>query len=167
MAAAKTALNGNYEDYKGKKILNMSAQTLSEIGQPIAESYSVDASCIGNPGIMEYRGVHTTTREGLFHQGPFENGTNNIGEFLAIVHALVLFKKRDWKCPIYTDSKTAMKWVKTKKCKTKLLNDEKNDTIFELIVRAEDWLKNNAYETQILKWETEAWGEIPADYGRK
>ena len=166
-STAEAAFSAPYEAYKGKHIPNLSTQTLVEIGEPIAESYCVDASCIGNPGILEYHGVHTTTRQELFHQGPFENGTNNIGEFLAIVHALALFKKRGWNYPIYTDSETAMLWVENKKCKTKLKQDDKNGPIFELIKRAEDWLKKNKYGTQILKWETEAWGEIPADYGRK
>jgi ribonuclease HI len=166
-SAAEAAYRGRYEDYKNKHIPNMSDQTLKNIGQPVAESYCVDASCIGNPGVMEYHGVHTTSGQELFHQGPFENGTNNIGEFLAIVHALAVFKKRGLNCPLYTDSETAMLWVKTKKCKTKLLQDDKNRPIFELIARAVDWLKKNEYDTQILKWDTEAWGEIPADYGRK
>lgn len=166
-SAAEAALRATYEDFKGKHIPNMSEQTLSAIGHPIADSYCVDASCIGNPGLLEYHGVHTTSGQEIFHQGPFENGTNNIGEFLAIVHALALFKKRGWDCPVYSDSETAMLWVKIKKCKTKLLQDDKNDLIFELIARAEDWLKSHKYETQILKWDTEAWGEIPADYGRK
>lgn len=43
---------------------------------------------------MEYRGVDTKTRKQIFIQGPFEEGTNNIGEFLAIVHGLALLKKR-------------------------------------------------------------------------
>ncbi len=62
-----------------------------------------------------------------FHQGPFENGSNNIGEFLAIVHALALFKKNGKNTAIYSGSETALTWVKNKKCITKLLQDEKND----------------------------------------
>ena len=115
----------------------------------------------------EKRDKFQASGQELFHQGPFDNGTNNIGEFLGLVHALALFKKRGWTCPVYTDSETAMLWVKKKKCKTKLQKDDKNGVIFELIARAVDWLKKNEYETQILKWDTEAWGEIPADYGRK
>jgi ribonuclease HI len=166
-STAAEAYLAPYEDYKGRHIPNLSPQTLIEIGQPIAESYCVDASCIGNPGMLEYHGVHTSTRQELFHQGPYEKGTNNIGEFLAIVHALALFKKRNWICPLYTDSETAMLWVHIKKCKTKLIKDDKNFQLFELIQRAENWLKKNQYETIIMKWDTEAWGEIPADYGRK
>ena len=166
-STAEAAFSAPYEAYKGKHIPNLSPQKLIDVGQPIAESYCVDASCIGNPGVLEYHGVHTTTREELYHQGPFENGTNNIGEFLAIVHALALFKKRGWSYPIYTDSETAILWVHNKKCKTKLAKDDKNGQIFELIKRAEGWLKKNQYGTEIIKWNTEAWGEIPADYGRK
>ena len=61
----------------------------------------------------------------------------------------------------------AISWVKQKKCKTKLVQSSKNKEIFDLIKRATDWLKNNDYKTTIVKWETKAWGEIPADYGRK
>jgi ribonuclease HI len=165
-AAAEAALRARYEDYKGKRT-TQEAPARRTNTRPVADSYCVDASCTGNPGAMEYHGVHTTTRREIFHQGPFENGTNNIGEFLAIVHALALFKQRGWKQPLYTDSATALTWVKKKKCKTRLAPNEKNAPIFERIARAEAWLRDHAYETQLLKWDTEAWGEIPADYGRK
>jgi ribonuclease HI len=166
-AAAQVAFKSFYEDYKGKHVSNLPTQTLLTIGQPVPESYCVDAACKGVPGPMEYRCVHTTSRRELFRQGPYQNGTNNVGEFLAIVHTLAIFKKRGWAYPIYSDSKTAILWVKKKKCKTRLRRDDQNDPIFDLIARAEDWLVKNEYENQVLKWETEAWGEIPADYGRK
>jgi hypothetical protein len=37
----------------------------------------------------------------------------------------------------------------------------------EMIERAEKWLKENRYSNKIVKWETELWGEVPADFGRK
>lgn len=165
--AAEAAYKSEYEEYKGIRVPTLSPAMLEIIGKPIEESYCVDASCIGYPGPMEYKCVHTTTQQEIFHQGPFENGSNNIGEFLAIVHALALFKKRDISLPIYTDSETALTWVKNKKCKTKLPQDDKNSPIFDLITRAEDWLNNNEYTNKLMKWDTNAWGEIPADYGRK
>lgn len=165
--AAEAAFRSAYEEYKGKRVPTVSPAMLEIIGKPIEDSYSVDASCIGSPGPMEYQCVHTTTSQQIFHQGPFENGTNNIGEFLAIVHALALFKKRGITAPIYTDSDTALAWVKHKKCKTKLTPDETNQPIFELISRAESWLDENEFVNELLKWDTNAWGEIPADYGRK
>jgi ribonuclease HI len=116
---------------------------------------------------MEYRGVDTKTKKQLFIQGPFEQGTNNIGEFLALVHGLALLKKNNSNLILYTDSRTAMSWVKKKKCNTKLERNTKNKTLFELVDRAVNWLKNNTYKTIIVKWETKAWGEIPADFGRK
>jgi ribonuclease HI len=127
----------------------------------------VDAACSGNPGILEYRCVHTTSKKELFYQGPFENGTNNIGEFLAIVHALALLKKKGLTSPIYTDSEIALRWVKEKKCKTRLKQDEKNARLFDLIRRAENWLQENTFENPLLKWDTMHWGQIPADFGRK
>jgi ribonuclease HI len=133
---------------------------------PVQQSLSVDAACSGNPGPMEYRGVHVSSSEEWFH-AKFQLGTNNIGEFLAIVHGLAELKRQNINIPIYTDSKIALGWVKKKKCTTKLKRDSKTEKLFKLITRAENWLKNNNYTQQILKWDTENWGEIPADFGRK
>lgn len=134
----------------------------------ILNSICVDAACSGNPGLMEYRGVVTTTSKELFKKGPFKNGTNNIGEFLGIVHALALLKKADKpQIAIYTDSKTAMAWVRNKKTKTTLARDKDNENLFVLVDRAIVWLHQNSYENKIIKWDTKNWGEIPADFGRK
>lgn len=130
------------------------------------ECLAVDAACSGNPGPMEYRGVYLRTNEEIFHFGP-TLGTNNIGEFLAIVHGLALLKQKKLTMPIYSDSKTAISWVKNKKCKTLLTRDAQTEELFQLIERAENWLKKNSYSTKIIKWETQEWGEIPADFGRK
>ena len=168
--AAKKALNGNYRDYIGKSKSFKSDLTetqLKKIGQPNYNSISVDAASSGNPGIMEYRGVDTKTKKQLFLQGPFPEGTNNIGEFLALVHGLALLKKKDSQRILYTDSKIAMSWVKKKTCNTKLPRNAKNRELFELVDRAVTWLKTNTYTTTIVKWDTKAWGEIPADFGRK
>jgi len=167
--AAKQALKGNYKDYilKGKFKSELTDAQLKKIGQPNYNSISVDAAVSGNPGKMEYRGVDTKTKKVLFKQGPFEEGTNNIGEFLAIVHGLALLKQKNSDRIIYTDSKTALSWVKKKSCNTKLERNPKNDQLFGLVERAIQWLKSNQYSTVIVKWETKAWGEIPADFGRK
>ena len=133
----------------------------------IQNSLSVDAACSGNPGDMEYRGVFTATKKEIFKMGPFPEGTNNIGEFLAIVHGLAELKKQNSPLPIYTDSVTALSWVKKKTANTKLERTPRNEKLFELIERAENWLENNTFTTQILKWDTKKWGEIPADFGRK
>lgn len=131
-----------------------------------AEALAVDAACSGNPGPMEYRGVYLRTGQVVFHYGPV-HGTNNIGEFLAIVHALALMKQKGVNMPIYSDSRNAILWVKQKKCKTKLERTTRTEELFQLIERAEKWLKENKYTTPILKWETKQWGEVPADFGRK
>ena len=131
-----------------------------------AEALAVDAACSGNPGPMEYRGVYLRTGQEVFRYGP-GHGTNNIGEFLAIVHGLALLKQKGSAMTIYSDSRNAMLWVKNKKCKTKLERTAKTEQLFQLIERAELWLKENTYNIPLLKWETEKWGEIPADFGRK
>lgn len=136
-------------------------------GKPIAESIAVDAACDMSKRIMEYRGVYTRTGKVIFTQGPFEQATNNIGEFLAIVHALAHCKKHNITLPIYSDSHTALTWVHRKKANTKQEATEINAKVFDLIERAEKWLNENPYSNKLLKWDTQAWGEIPADYGRK
>ena len=132
----------------------------------IKNALAVDAACSGNPGMMEYRGVYIATGEEVFHFGPIF-GTNNIGEFLAIVHGLALLKQKGIELPIYSDSYNALLWIKGKKCKTKLPRDSKSEGLFEYVDRAEKWLKENSYKTTLIKWETDKWGEIPADFGRK
>lgn len=134
----------------------------------IQGSIAVDAACSGNPGVMEYRGVVTATGEEIFRQGPFQEGTNNIGEFLAIVHALALLQKTNQeKVSIFTDSRTAMAWVRNRKVKTTLRKSPANTQLFALIDRALDWIHTHEYQNQIIKWDTKSWGEIPADFGRK
>lgn len=166
--AAETALKGNYwkfvkkADSEPKTPRNLSKSAI------IQESVAVDAACSGNPGDMEYQGVWVADGTRLFHVGPLEEGTNNVGEFLAIVHALAMLKQQNKPTlPIYSDSKTAQGWVKKGKCNTKLEATDRNRRIFELIQRAENWLAVNKITNPILKWETESWGEIPADFGRK
>ncbi|MGB5820816.1 MAG: ribonuclease H family protein, partial [Saonia sp.] len=168
-AAAKKAYNGNYSEYKGKntKRSTLSQEQLLKIGEPNYHSISVDAASSGNPGIMEYRGVDTKTGKELFKQGPFAQGTNNIGEFLALVHGLAYLKQRNSDRIIYTDSRTAMSWIRKKTCNSKLKETQKNKAVFDMVRRALTWLKENSYNTPIVKWETKAWGEIPADFGRK
>ncbi len=168
-AEAREAMVSPCWDYIGKnaKAKKPTVEEIARVGMPNFESISVDAACSGNPGLMEYRGVYTKTGEEIFRQGPFKDGTNNVGEFLALVHGLAFLKQKNSTLPVYTDSKTALAWIKTKKAKTKLDKTGNNAILFELIQRAEKWLADNQYSTQVFKWETEVWGEIPADFGRK
>lgn len=152
------SINTKSEPSKFKKIISESI---------LNPSISVDAACAGNPGVLEYQGVNTATKEVLFSRGPFSKGTVNIGEFLAIVHGLAYLKKINSTCPIYSDSRTAISWVKKKAIKTNLERTSTTEELFKMVDSALDWLHNNPYTTKILKWETEDWGENPADYGRK
>ena len=130
------------------------------------DAVAVDAACSGNPGPMEYRGVDLRSGCELFHLGPM-HGTNNVGEFLAIVHALALLKKQGVKRTVYSDSRNALIWVRQKQCKTKLERNAQTEGLFRLIDRAVEWLRNNKIEVPLLKWQTKEWGEVPADFGRK
>ena len=169
---AETAFKEGPDKYWGKEMLPL--VDLSNVKElPVSPAIAVDAACAGNPGKMEYQGVWVdfstspVSQKTLFRSSVFPNGTNNIGEFLAIVHALALQKKNGWSYPLYSDSVNAQIWIRQKKCKTKLVRNDKNDYLFQLIERAEKWLNENPIEVPILKWKTEIWGEIPADFGRK
>lgn len=146
-------------------VVHINYEAIPEIVQ---DSIAVDGACSGNPGLMEYRGVDVMTGAELFHQGPYPDATNNIGEFLALVHALAFFHKTgNTHTVIYSDSRTAIAWVRDRKCKSKLERTERNAHLFELIARAEYWLQTHTPINRVLKWETSKWGEIPADFGRK
>ncbi len=138
------------------------------IPEIVWDSIAVDGACSGNPGIMEYRGVDVQTGAELFHQGPFPDATNNIGEFLAIVHALALCWQQGLpNKTIYSDSYNAILWVKKRQCKTKLERTPETEQLYQIIARAENWLRTHDFRNPIIKWETDKWGEIPADFGRK
>ena len=165
---AEQAFQKPPEESVGKKELSEIDMSLFERpGGPLADSFAVDAACSGNPGKMEYRGVYTISGTEIFRQGPYLDATNNIGEFLALVHVLTWQKQKNLNKPVYSDSRIAIGWIKNKKCNTKLIKTPDNSKVFELITRAETWLRTNTYTIKILKWETSEWGEITADFGRK
>jgi len=172
-AEAREAYSSNCWNYIGKNATVTPKKTsrwqdLPHDKQPILPSLSVDAACSGNPGKMEYRGVDTATAKEIFRVGPYEGGTNNIGEFLALVHGLALLDKIGKQdLTIYSDSRTAIAWVKKKHAATKLTPNQENGIIFDLIRRAENWLLTHNYRNPIYKWDTDNWGEVPADFGRK
>jgi ribonuclease HI len=165
---AESAYHQNYTKFKGKTTPRiLTSNDFRTIGIVNPDSVVVDAACSGNPGPLEYRGVHLFTGKAIFHLGPYAEGTNNVGEFLAIVHALSRFQQQGSDAPIYSDSENALLWVKLKRCRTKLQRTTRNIELFDLITRAEKWLTENDYQNPLLKWKTDEWGEIPADFGRK
>jgi ribonuclease HI len=164
-AEAERAFSGKYVNYSGKPAT--SQKWLLAPHPPLRDSYVVDAACSGSPGRLEWQGLHLASGKMLFHQGPFAHGTNNIGEFLAIVQALQLLEKKDLSLPVYSDSGTAIAWVRRNRCNTALKAEERNRELFTLIDRAEEWLQDHPHRAEILKWDTRAWGENPADFNRK
>jgi ribonuclease HI len=163
---AERAYKAKYRDFKGKPS-SLGKWKLASL-KPVLPSLCVDAACDGSPGKLEYRGVDTETGKEIFHAGPYAQGTNNVGEFLAVVHALTWRAKHKKKLPIYSDSENAIAWVNTGECKTKLKHTSANALLFALIHSAENWLaENELSDDTVLKWDTGLWGENPADFGRK
>src|SRR5262245_5052556 len=165
---AEQAYSGTYAEYRGSdtKTFRKTSDELGALGVEL-DSVCVDAACSGNPGDLEFQAVDTRTRTELFREGPYREGTVNIGEFLAIVHALIWLKRAGRTCPIYSDSKVALSWVRDRSANTKLVQTHANAVLFKLMDEAVDWLGDNTYPNRILKWKTSEWGEIPADFGRK
>jgi ribonuclease HI len=174
LAKAKTAFQESADEYWGQggdrqaktKTPVIDREDLDKLGVDMT-AWCVDAACKGNPGALEYQGVELSSGINLFHMGPFPEGTVNIGEFLAIVHALALLHEKQPDTPIYSDSRIGITWVKQGKCKTKLPPSSVNQRLLSLVARAEKWLAEHRWTNPILKWETSRWGEIPADFGRK
>lgn len=137
------------------------------LSAPILPALAVDAACSGNPGVMEFRAVIADTGNEVFHRGPFLEGTNNIGEFLALVLGLAYLKQHNLPWALYTDSRTALAWLKKGRVNTNIEWNNTNQDLFLMVRKAEQWLHDNTYTTPIYKWDTKRWGEIPADFGRK
>jgi ribonuclease HI len=164
--------NAKFKSYETKEaadlaFINGKEKKIVSIDSKILRSIAVDAAWSTTTKAMEYQGVYTDTKEVVFKQGPFKGGTNNVGEFLALVHALAMCKKNGIDLPIYSDSKTALAWVRDKKINSSLEETADNKPVIEMLERAQKWLLNNTYTNKVLKWETASWGETPADYGRK
>jgi ribonuclease HI len=174
LAKAKVAWNESHEAHwgqgenKSKKSVTpvIAEDDLVGLGVDMT-AWCVDAACKGNPGELEYQGIDLATGTNMFHMGPYPEGTVNIGEFLAIVHALALLHEKEPNTAIYSDSRIGISWVKQGKCKTELVLSEKNRRLFDLVRRAEKWLASHTWTNPLLKWETKTWGENPADFGRK
>ncbi len=163
-AEAERALAAGYEAHKGRP--SSSQKWLFAAEKPVLPSIAVDAACSGSPGVLEFRGVETESGKPIFQEGPLADGTNNVGEFLAIVEAMKWLDEHQRPWPVYSDSANAIKWVKAKKANTQLEHLPTNKILFERIAEAEKWLRFLT-KRKVLKWDTQAWGEIPADYGRK
>ena len=163
-AEAERAFGRAYAEHEGRTA--SSQRWLFAIEKPILPSVAVDAACSGSPGPLEYQGVVTETGKRLFKEGPFADGTNNVGEFLAIVEAMKWLDEHQHAWPVYSDSANAIAWINAKKCNTQLAHLPSNRKLFEMIAEEEKWLRFLT-KRKVLKWDTKAWGEIPADFGRK
>lgn len=166
---AEKAFLSNSNEFIWKKEFEstLSKEELEKIWKPILESICVDWAWNTDTGDIEYQCVDTKTKQLIFRKWPYCDWTNNIAEFLWLIHALAYCKKNNLNTTIYTDSMTAISWVRKKKALTKLQKNDRNKELFELVERAENWLNNNSFSNRILKWETRGWWEIPADFGRK
>lgn len=172
MEAAVAAYRGD-DTIEGKTLLGIlehsaPMRNFAAFPEIDLQAIAVDAACSANPGPMEYRGVEVGSGREIFHFGPVEEGTNNIGEYLALIHALALLEQKGQTGRrIYTDSKTALAWLRRGHSNTSMVPTARNARLMNLLARADRWLASHRVTNPITKWKTEEWGEIPADFGRK
>lgn len=136
----------------------------------------VDGSTRGNPGPSEYRAIDLQTGEILFHK-KIGIATNNITEFIALGHALLYCLDKKIKTTIYSDSQTALSWLKKGDINSNLSNNERTkvaiDFLNRIILKLSnidikfDGLDLICGDIVITKWYTSEYGEIPADFGNK
>lgn len=130
----------------------------------------VDGSSRGNPGAAAYKAVDLATGKELFNVN-IGDSTNNIAEFIGLVHAIDYAIKNGY-TEVYSDSVTAIAWVRNKKANTKLKDTYRTKKSIDLMSRAEKHLislsvnKPNYFKL-VNKWETNLWGENEADFGFK
>lgn len=126
-----------------------------------SKGIAVDGGCSHNPGLAYYRAVDIATGKELFRED-IGVATNNIAEFLGLCHAIFYVRKNKIEEPIYTDSKTAMSWVRCRKANTTF----KEPNINNRLSAAARYLQS-VNNVDIRKWDTRSFGEIPADFGLK
>ena len=128
----------------------------------LTEGIAVDAAHSMKNRKTEFQGVDLKTGKPLFYED-LGNQTINIGEFLAIVEGCKYIIEHDFEPKrIFSDSTTAITWFKNKKTASGKRN--------KLLMKAEIYLRSMAYwvdEIEVIKWDNEAWGETPADFGNK
>lgn len=137
---------------------------------------SVDAGTQGNPGLCFYRVVDIANGIQLGEKNLGE-GTNNLAEFIGLVNAIKecvrshklragLYKTSSEPRDLYTDSQTALAWLRRKDVKTSF-----SGPILLEVSKCIVFLNSDEYANQkavrVFKWNTKEWGEIPADFGRK
>ena len=90
-------------------------------------------------------------------------GTNNIAEYLAMIHLAALLAARgDSTTPIYTDSKNTLAWLRRGGSRTTLTRRPDTAATLDLLARADAWLAaNGPIRNPILKWPHRAVGRNP------
>lgn len=125
---------------------------------------AVDASLLkGSKG--EFQIVDLSTGKLIYSSPVYVDTTVNVMEFLAIIKAIEISRTQIefTKCDIYSDSATAITWVKNKHINSKLELTEE----LKLLVDNALIVLNQNCENKIIKWDTNSFGEIPADFSRK
>lgn len=135
---------------------------------PDHECLTVDGSYLGGKKIMQYRCVWNQSKEEVFSTKPIEGGNQNIAEFLALVGAMKYrVSTKQYDLHIYSDSQTALSWVRNCKIKSSYDLSQLDEVVQERIYGALKFIAKSGVRKNLYKWDSALWGDIPADYGRK
>ena len=137
---------------------------LAPAGPPPEAGIAVDAACAGAVGPLEYRGIDLRTGETVFAEGPVDAGTNNLGEFLAIVRALEMLDRQEVSGPIWSESDVAIAWVGEGRHRSSVKPTDRNRELRRRLCRAELFLVDAPAPADVRRWRSDAWGAIPVEF---
>lgn len=109
---------------------------------------------------MAYKGFNESTNKWIFKVKYKGYCTQNVADFMAIVHALHYCKINNIDLPIYNDNLVAIKWVKDKKVNSLLIKTKENHELFQSFENALVILKQNDFLNPILFWKKKELGNI-------
>ena len=126
------------------------------------QGIAVDAAHSTKNRMTEYRGIDLKTGQIIFHE-KLGNQTVNIGEFPAIVEGVKhIYETGYTPKVIFSDSMVAITWFVNRKTASGKRNME--------LMKAEAFIRimdEKIKDIKVIHWDNKAWGEIPADFGRK
>lgn len=132
-----------------------------------------DASYLSNTKLLEFRVVNIETGQELYRNSFADTlHTTNIGEFFGLVRGIKIHIDSNLALdyPIFSDSQVAIGWVNGLYVNSKNLRKPENRLFFPFVEKGLEYLRKITKAKKmppVLKWRTDIWGEIPADFDRK
>ncbi len=159
---AQAALSDGWEMHWGKAAITETGSKPDGLCLCVGAAWNVETR------VLKYCGVLHPEWASTFHLNSIPGATNNIGEFLAIVYALAWLKEQGISAPVYSDSITALSWVRRKSVQSCAVGSaHASAKVEKMIAHSLKWLNDNTDHNPVCKWNTSEWGENPAHFERR